>query len=522
LPSHTPRKYLLEQCRELADRSARYVDISLQLRVWFRAEDDSRSLPGDLLPAVYGGRFDTWTGHYVGPAEEVAEFPCHAGQVPLLTFDDSAVWRVLAKGAPGGGKTEAVALKGLIEAVRLPKRIGGMVAPSAGDVRKLWKKFWSLANPRGWIRSHNKSEKEITLVNGTLLQFRGAKSSGDATGSPIKGEDWDFCCEDEMQNIPDESIVEVNFRGRRAGKNFRVYSAATYELIPWFENRLDAWESDPLYRVLSFSGYDNAFVERAWWDRLKSTLDPETFARRVMGLDPPRSNAIYPRFSRESVRSIPPGCRDVTPAVIATEFVNARGRQFLVGTDFGSRTCASAILKCYQEPGCDERAWWVVDEVVSDDGEGTDLHAEELIARGYAPDRCLVIGDPHVWGSIKVDVAEKSDYTIMRAAGFKDVAKASSKPIYRKHRFSMINALLQDTNGKRRLFLLPGPDGKRAKARRVADSFKVYHYDKDSEPLQFNKDHRDMSHYTDAVGYALWRFERFRGDGGLSTMKYKV
>lgn len=151
--ARSPRKAIYEQIRRLAHLDTRTIDVAARLRVWKRNPDDpdGAPVPGELLPRVYGGKYDLFRRRYVGTPDRIEEIACHPGQVDFLTRDDPEVYRLLAKGSPGGGKSMVAVVRGLLADLDAPNGVSGAVAPTRERTKILWRKTLDVAGPRGWI-----------------------------------------------------------------------------------------------------------------------------------------------------------------------------------------------------------------------------------------------------------------------------------------------------------------------------------------------------------------------------------
>lgn len=510
------RGALYERIRDAGQH--RVVDLGVRVQVHRR--DGGKVYPAEFLgdehgPYVWGGRYDDRVGEYTGPPQAVVTLACHPGQVGLLTFRDPSqqIRRVLCIGAPGGGKTKAVVLKGVLEGAKAAHRIIGMVAPTAARLKIMWSKFLETVSPLGWIDDVSPQEHEITLVNGVLYQFRAAKQASAALGVPVQGYDWDVAIEDEQQNMTDQALLEVDLRGRRAGTSYVVYSTATNQLISEFQERLGVYERAPHVKVLRFSGYENSWIDPAYWDSFRGRLSAVQFRRLIDGERPPIEGRIYPCFDLDlNVAPRPITRRDITEKVTHERY--GEPFRWIVGQDFGQRVNASTVFKCFAGDGPNERLWWAVGELATVDGAGITAHVPRLISWmretfGAGPKEILVVGDPHCSRTRSNDGASESDYSVMQRAGFHAVKAAYGKQIPRRDRFGMVNTLLCDGDGVRRLFVEKLEDGTPACPDMVR-SFQFYGWGPSGEPQQFNKDGRDPSHYTDTC-YALIPWESLRG-----------
>ena len=519
----SPRKIYAERLRIGGDESGRFVDLSARVRVFRR--DARGASPAELLPDVYGGIWDSWSRTYVSIGAKPHEFGVHPGQVRLLdSFDAPGIRRTLALGSQGGGKTEGVIVCAALLALWHAGRTGGVVAPTRARVKVVWRKFLKTL-PAHWIREVRPGDQEIILVNGSLIQFFAGKKQGKHTGSPLAGNDWFWAVEDEQQDIDDDTLEEVDARGR-VNPGYQVFSSATNEPYGHFQRRLKEYGSNPSRRVVKFTGPDNAFVDPAHWQNLRENWDPDSFRRKILCEELPVDGRVYPAFTiADSVRAAPPIPQvgmspDVTWKITQEKF--GTPYQYIVGVDFGMRVTASVILKAYRPQGAamwapTERQWFVLDEVVTEH-RTTDWHANTLLywfeQRGCGPESfvCFTGQDSNSTNP------ERSDFVLFKRRQINIMRASYAKRLAVPHRYSMVNALLHAADGKRRLFVDCDASG-RAKAKKVIDSFEALRLNSSDRAETYGKGTKggeDLTHYTDALGYALFPFESFRGNAPSS------
>jgi hypothetical protein len=269
--------------------------------------------------------------------------------------------------------------------------------------------------------------------------------------------------------------------------------------------RLAEYEKSPSKKVLRFSGPENCFTPLEHWEALRRDWSPEDYDRYINCKDIPREGRVYPQFSYGDHTQPLPSLKDCTVEVTTKRYQIPFS--WIVGWDPGQVTSASIILKCYAHSK-DERHWYVVDEVTTRDAS-TEWHARDLAnwfaKRSVSLDEVLVLGDPH-----ENKDTDKSDYIAMAAAGFHVKRSNSGFQIERKHRISMVNALLRDASKRKRLFLAAGPEGP-PKAAKVAECLGHLMYTKNGDIDFKGKTIANMAHWGDALGYALFPFEQLRG-----------
>lgn len=514
----SPRRVLYERIAQLGDESKRFVDIGAQLRVYERGPDD-KPVPGDLLERVYGGRYDTWQKRYIGPPQKIVELSCHPGQVELLTFTDSKILRVLALGAKGGGKTDGIVRRALLNALIAPGKPHGVIAPTSKRMRICWKKVLDIVGPLGWVESVSASDDVIVLVNGATLPFFSAKRQSSALGSPIAGWDLHTAVEDEQQNIDEESLQEVDARGR-INPEFQVFSAASNEAIPHFQERVREYKHAEGKRVITFDCYSNAFTPLAYWNKIKANWPADVWERIMLGVDAPMSGRVYPAFSiQDNVAPVPALGREVTQAIAKVRY--GEFYDYIIGSDFGTLKSASIVLKAYKDPkgSRDDRLWWAIDELVTI-GKTTDWHVDALLERYPMSDELqrpnfVMVSMPHV-NANQAGKKERTDYHIVRNKGL-NIVSAAGKPISRHHRFSMVNSLLHAADGKRRLFIDCDGHG-RSKCPELVKSLYGYML----KDIGLKKNANDLSDAGDGLGYGLFPWERIRGSQNIEKLGANV
>ena len=505
------------------------------------AEPAELVLDKDGKPRVWGGRYDRVLCRYVGPAEEVVELKCHPGQIQLLTLegDDAygrpleapGVLRVLALGSPGAGKTMGACTKALLNALEAPNTTGGLLGPT-GDRRKVvWDSFLEICPP-SWIQQIRRSDNEVVLASNVKVQILAAKSSSVQYGSPLQGRSWDWAVPDEAQNYTDESHGEIATRGRRAGSKYRILETATNAQVPSFRIRLEQFKTSPQCRRINFTGYQNPWVEPAWWHAMQGDMSERDFREKVLAEDVPPERMVYPRFNY-SEHITPVGrlpkwlsdierkrwgkLRDVTEDITGDRF-NERRAKFILAQDFGVLVNCTIVLRAFRTSSGD-LIWWACDEVTTNNGS-TEYHAYALKKR-YDPDDCVVIADPH----FNTKESDKSDYNIFQELGW-FIKPAVFGKISVKHRVAMFNALLEDgagvangVRGMRRFFIDCDSTGKE-RCKYLVRSLVSSELDEQGLPEKDRKNGmQDPSHWPSAAQFGLFHWERTRGASRVEVVR---
>lgn len=516
----SPRKAYQERIRRLSVEEAdRFVDVACQFRV-YRRGPDGNAVACEWLPQIFGGKYDRLSKQYVGPParENVRELKIHSGQLATVGAIGSDVRNVVALGAQGGGKTEGLmAVATALSAMRC-NGLGLVTAPIADQTKKPWEKFLARVAAFGWVEGEpSKGEGQIRLKNGTVVTFRGvARQSNDST-TPIAGLDAHWVCADEQSYYADAQMREVHARLRIA-RHAQVFSSATNEPIHEFQQRLLRYEADPHSLIVRYPGTDNCFTPIEHWEAMKAEMSPDDYDRYINCKDVPIAGRVYPTFQYKENKRPLPATGDVTARITQDRY--GAPYDFIVGLDPGSMTTASVILKAFAAGGPDERNWFAIDEVTTRDAT-TEFHARDLkkwfMSRGIDISRVLVLADPH-----ENKEADRSDLIQMRAAGFATKPSNGGDVIERKHRISMVNALLLDATGRRRLFLCPSANGA-LQPEKLSMSLGQLRYLNNGEIDFRHKNKWNQAHWSDALGYGLFPFERMRGSGSsLGIQKPKA
>lgn len=498
----TNRSELRDRVKNLLRAHDRFVDLGVRVQVVRRI--DGEVIPGEIRPTIYGGRYDRLMRRYVGAPENIQTITATPGQLGLLEFDEPGMLRLLALGAPGAGKTYGAVRKALIKALQRCNSTGGLVGPTNDRRMILWTDFLNLVEPLGFVEEVQKTDKRIVLKNNTVIEVLAAKKPSAAQGNPLQGRSWDWAVADESQNIEDEAQTEIDTRGRRAGTSYVVFETATNQTqVPGFKVRIERYKNQPkTHKIMSFSGDTNSFVDPSYWERLKSTMTEREYKRLILCEDLPPELLQYPAFSySHSIRQAPEMYSDMTPKLTKEMF--GRPFRWVIGQDFGVLCNASIVFKAFREPDTGECLWFAVDEITTHRSPAS-IHARKILERYHAGE-VVVVADPH-HNSKDTD---KSDYAQFRHEGLTIFPAVSKGKIDIKHRVNMMNALLEDAKGKRRLYLACDANGKEF-CPNLARALSTIEIDELGRLDQMKKDRNDLTHWPCAAGYGLWKWEKIR------------
>lgn len=540
------RRAVERQIEADADETDRYVDMGVTLTVveMDRERANAMERAGGWLPDVppvvvvrthhLGGMLDTWKGEIVGPSVNPRQWRCSPQQAPLILHDDDAPLWSLVQGSEGAGKSTTGAMwlyMRVLEHVGHNREIG-VTAPVRARLGHVIKAIGKLWDPK-WYRWKER-DQSYRFRAGPLVQLVSAHQQSEDAGSPIQGANWVACLSDELQDHHDRND-DIVARGRDApgGRYKRLCTSTFKDSTEWRDFR-DVVAKSPEWRFAKLLGLDSPFQWPRWWATIKAGgITDREWRRRVLAQDVGLEAQLYHCWSRKledgspgNLRPIPLGADDVTAEVLAPYL--PRGG-VLIGHDPGKRQHVSMFLKAYRFRGERTIRWFVVDEVTTNDAT-IEKHVAEVMERVRKAWRCNLKSsldgrpDPYApQALVRIDPHTRSGdehpgrdlYAVWRNAGL--VARAAaynpgaSDPavIKRESRFDMMNTLLCDVNGERRLLVACDDQGS-YRAQKLVKALESMERDAAGKGEADKKDGNDLSHWPAAVGYALWQIEHPR------------
>jgi len=535
------RRAIERQIEADADESDRYVDMGVLLSVVEMDLKNGLELePGKPPVRIVrqhrlGGMLDTWTRQIVGPSARPRYWQCSPQQEPLILHDAAQPVWTLIQGSEGAGKTVTLAMWiycRVLEHCGHDREIG-VTAPvfaRLGHVKKAIATLWDAR----WYRWKER-DQSYRFRAGPLVQLVSAHQQSEDAGSPIQGANWVACASDELQDHHDRE-ADIVARGRSApGGVYKRLCTSTFKDSTEWRNFRDVASKAPDWRVVKLLGLDSPFVWPRHWERFKANgITLREYQRRVLAMDVGPEAQLYHCWARSvdgapgNLRPIPLGAVDVTAEVLAPYAAAGERLTVLVGHDPGKRQHVSEFLKAYRFRGEKVARWFVVDEITTVDATiekhvvevldraRSKWHAHQVDRRGQADPtsgRLLVRADPHTRSGD--DHPDATMYTVWRAHGVKIRAAAykpgSTEPgvIKRESRFNLMNTLLCDVNGTRRLFVACDDNGTAA-APKLVKALETMERNAEDRGEHEKKNGDDLSHWPAAVGYALWQIEHPR------------
>ncbi|MCR4399113.1 MAG: terminase family protein, partial [Firmicutes bacterium] len=214
-----------------------------------------------------------------------------------------------------GGKTLGAAQEAVKLALTIPGGMGWIVAPTYPMSRVAWRQFLKTL-PKPLIRSHNKAERIVELVNGHVVECRSAHKPEDLVG---EGLDWLWV--DEAARVKREAWEE-SLRPTLTDKKGRAFFTTTPRGRNW------VWElycrgQDRLqreYENVHFPTSGNPYIDPAEIELARQTLPEMVFRQEYLAEFLDDVNQVFRYVRRQAAGTFEeprPGCSYVMGADLA-------------------------------------------------------------------------------------------------------------------------------------------------------------------------------------------------------------
>lgn len=525
----------------------RFVDVGVLLRVVVQDVNGSELIEGKPKLRVirehrFGGIVDTKleTPDIVAPSRAPRIWHCSEDQERIILHPDSEPLGQLVYGSEGAGKTTAAVMWTYLRWLELlgERREIGVTAPTQTRIETVLREFCLQFSP-SWFR-YQSSTGTLTFCDGTRARLVSTYRQSKAQGSPVQGFNWSACVRDEGQDQVDvHEDIESRGRSAKDGRYKQLITATAKDDPTWrtLRDQLEAAkrkDGGPLWIRRTLFGRSSPFIDPSFWDSKLSTMSKREYDRRVLAKDVGPERATYPDWNREqNLITVPEiGWTDVT-----TNELRGSGAAFgmLVGYDPGTLWDVSLPMRAfiknqdyqaYQRGK--KRPFWVVLGEVNTEQSTTEAHIGKLlehVRKGYglnllnsrghvSPDapQILVRADP---SSEADNRTHKSVYTQFTNAGIRikpaawNATNTGHGKVPREAGVEVVNTLICDAAGVRRLFVARKADGSPTAPRLVA-ALESSERDSDGKAENSRKGSQDVSHWPAALRYAVWAIERPR------------
>lgn len=380
-------------------------------------------------------------------------------------FLDTHRFRVVVAGRRWG-KT-ALAKTEMIQRAKQPGVKIWYIAPTYRMAKQIMWNDLKASIPRKWIVREHETEMSITLVNGSVIECKGADNP-----DTLRGVGLNFVVMDEFQDIrPDTwtTIIRPTLAKDRGEALFIGTPKAYNQLYEVYQFGQDpkrkAWSS------YQFPTITSPFIPESEIIEARRDMDPRTFRQEFEASFETMSGRVYYAFDRRI---------HVDPDVKFN-----KNRPIWVGVDFN----IDPMSACIMQPQTNGEIW-VVDEIFLRNSNTEEL-VDELERRywEYMKDT-TVYPDPA--GASRQHARGESDLKIFSEKGFVRLKYRRKHPPI-ADRVNAVNRLLRDASGAVKMKVAPG-------CTNVIESLEQTLYKAGTRDIDKKQ---SMEHITDAMGYCI-------------------
>lgn len=368
----------------------------------------------------------------------------------------------------------------LVAACGEKKRNIWYVAPTYGMAKDI---MWSdlvEAIPSRLIAKKNETKLEIRLVNGSVIQLKGADKA-----DTLRGRGIHFVVLDEYQDFKAGTWEEVIYptlidtRGSAliigTPKSFNgLYSLYMKGQDPAHKAEWASWQ---------FPTISSPFIPAAEIEAARRNLTEKSFKQEFEASFESMTGRIYYNFDRKvHVKELPP----IDPI-----------KPIFVGQDFNVDPMTSVIFQLWEDPKFPKRS---LDRYVIHVKDEINLRSSNVVEvcdelerrywRWIKAGRLALYPDPA--GRNRNQGRGETNFQIFRERGINNVYARLKHPA-REDRYNAVNLMLQSAEGRVRMFVDP-------KCKTLIESFEKTIYKAGTSDVDKNG---DVEHITDALGYPV-------------------
>lgn len=351
----------------------------------------------------------------------------------------------------------------------MPGQLIWYVSPSYRMCKQImWRELVS-ALPKEWIYRINETFLSITLINGTLIELKGADNPDSLRGVGIN-----FLVMDEVQDIDPEAWTKV-LRPTLAstrGKGLFIGTPKSYNFLYdlYMLGQVPENIAAKRWHSWQFPTITSPFIPDDEIEAARLDMDERSFKQEFLASFEVMSGRVYHAFERNThVR--PCGFDPTLP--------------IWIGQDFNLSPMSSVVMQPQKNGDV-----WVVDEIVLTGSHTLEVCRE--IERRYwrYNDQITIYPDPN--GNSKQHARGESDLDIFREKGFAR-QKYHKRTPWVHDRVNAVNKMLRSADGICRLFVDP-------KCKSLITSLEQTIFKEGTREIDKAG---DIEHSSDALGYAI-------------------
>lgn len=370
------------------------------------------------------------------------------------------------------GKSTAACVLAYATAVSTPKQIIWAVATTYGQAKKLYFKPLQDIIPKQWIRSVNKTDLTIELINGSMIELKGANNFDALLGDSI-----DLLILDEYQSQSPEVLDYLTpMLADRQGKMVVVGTPRGYNHFYdlWSRGIKGNPDFTPNFYSVQIKTIDAETIPQEEIEDAKNRMTTSMFEQEFNASFESITGLVYKEFS-------------IVDNMNTSVSIRA-DEHLLIGMDFNVEPM-TAVIGVMRDGNL-----YIVDEVYLHDSQTKDMC--QYIKSMYPTNPITVFPDPA--GNSRTTTGN-TNHQIIAQHGFKINAFRSHPRI--EDRVNCVNILFLNARGVRRLFINP-------RCYNLLKTLKGLIYD---EATNQPSKRTGLDHMSDALGYLVARLFPIEG-----------
>lgn len=343
------------------------------------------------------------------------------------------------------------------------------VAPSYAMAKNIMWDELKDSIPRKWIKKVNETDLSIKLINGSVIECKGADKP-----DSLRGVGLYFVVLDEYQDMKPDTWTRVLRPTLAKDRGHALFIGTPKGYANLYDLHMRGQGKNKLWKSWQFPTITSPFIPASEIEEAKRDMDPKSFAQEFMASFETMSGRVYYAFDRH----VHVGNYPFNPNL-----------PIWVGSDFNIDPMSSVILQ--PQPNGEV---WAVDEISIRNSNTLEV-CEELERRywrhmGKAPPQIIIYPDPA--GGARQHARGESDLDIYKEKGFRHHKFRRKHPLV-SDRVNSVNKLLMDATGRVRLRV-------DTKAKECIKSLEQTLYREGTRDIDKRPGHE---HMTDALGYPI-------------------
>lgn len=347
----------------------------------------------------------------------------HPGQAEVFNFKSR--FKVVVAGRRWG-KTQ-LSKTAIVNAAKIQKRLIWYIAPTYRMAKQImWQEMLD-SIPKKWIKKQNETSMTIWLVNGTIIELKGADKP-----DSLRGVGLHYVVLDEFQDMRPE-VWNTVLRPTLATTGGHALFIGTpksynhlYEL--WTLGQKEELRDRGMWASWQYPTIMSPFIPQEEIDAARADMDEKSFKQEFEASFETMSGRVYHAFDR----NVHVGRYDFNPSL-----------PIWIGQDFNIDPMSSTILQ--PQPNGE---LWAVGELVLY-GSNTEEVVEELERRFWRKIRQVIIY-PDPASNSRQHARGETDLDIFREKGFKRIKHRKKHPAI-ADRVNAVNRMLRNAEGDVRL-----------------------------------------------------------------------